>query len=61
LRRWHTLTSVKLFSLLISQKRHREGVSYAIQGFKYDRLWPISLSTYLLRYVSVRLQRLWRT
>jgi glycosyltransferase involved in cell wall biosynthesis len=60
LRRWHTVTSLKLFSLLMSQKRHREGLSLAIKGFKYDRLWPMFLSNYLLRYVVARLSRLWR-
>jgi glycosyltransferase involved in cell wall biosynthesis len=61
LRRWHTRTSLKLFFLLMSQKRHREGLSLAIKGFKYDRLWPIFLSNHLLPYAFSRLSRLWRT
>ena len=58
LRRWHTLTSLKLFSLLINQRRYGECIHCTLRGFK-RRLWPIFLGHHLLRYFLVKVARFW--
>ena len=56
-RKWHTVTSLKQFVMLGSQKKYWDLVTCTLRGIKYDLAWPGLLVGVLLRSIFMKIAR----